>query len=72
VGSEAVSYQGVTASQLIGYMNQVRNSIPTNIPVTTAEIYGTLLSNPSVIAASDIVFINIYPYWESRAIENGA
>ena len=66
VGNEAVSLQGVTASQLVGYMNEVRASIPAGIPVTTAEIYGTLLANQSLIDASDQILVNIYPFWEGR------
>ena len=63
VGSEAILNGYVTVSQLIAYMNQVRQAIPANVLVTTADTGGTFLSNPSLISASDIIFANLYPYW---------
>ncbi len=72
VGNEAVSLQGVTAIQLAGYMNYVRGLIPASIPVTTAEIYTTLLANQNLIDASDLLMVNIYPFWEGRPISSGA
>ena len=70
VGSEVLLNDYVSESQLIAYMQQVRQAIPTNIPVTTADTYTELLAHPNVISASNIVFANIYPYWEGRAIDN--
>ena len=70
VGSEVLQRGNLSESQLIAYMQQVRQAIPSNIPVTTADTYGELLAHPNVIAASDVVFANIYPYWEGRAIDN--
>ena len=70
VGSEAIFRKDVTASQLITYMNQVRQAIPRNIPVTTADVYGTFLGQPALIAASDIIFANFYPYWEGTSVSN--
>jgi uncharacterized repeat protein (TIGR01451 family) len=70
VGSEAILRNDVTVSQLIAYMNQVRQAIPQNIPVTTADVYGTFLAQPALIAASDVVFANFYPYWEGTSINN--
>ena len=70
VGSEAILRNDVSVSQLIAYMNRVRQAIPQNIPVTTADVYGTFLARPALIAASDIVFANFYPYWEGTSIDN--
>ena len=70
VGSEALLRNDVSESQLISYMNQVRQAIPSAIPVTTADTYGTLLAHPNVIAASDLLFANFYPYWEGVSINN--
>ena len=70
VGSEANLRNDLTESQLIAYMNQVRESIPSRIPVTTADVYGAFLAHPNLIAASDVVFANFYPYWEGTSIDN--
>lgn len=70
VGSEAILRNDVTVTQLIAYMNQVRQAIPSGIPVVTADIWGTFISNPSLIAAADQVWANFYPYWEGTSISN--
>lgn len=72
VGSEAILRNDVTVAQLIAYMNQVRQAVPASVKVTTADVYGTFLANPSLMAASDVVFANFYPYWEGTAIGNAA
>jgi exo-beta-1,3-glucanase (GH17 family) len=70
VGSEALLRNDVTESQLIAYINQVRQAIPASIPVTTADVWGTFILHPNLIAASDVVFVNLYPYWEGTSINN--
>ncbi|MGC4050219.1 MAG: glycosyl hydrolase family 17 protein [Paludibaculum sp.] len=70
VGSEALLRNEVSESQLLAYMTQVRQAIPQSIPVTTADTYWTLLDHPSVLAASDVVFANFYPYWEGISAGN--
>src|SRR6267142_2950425 len=68
LGSEVLLRNDLSESQLIAYMNQVRQQIPANIPVATADVYGKLLEHPAVIAASDVVLPNFYPYWEGVSI----
>lgn len=70
VGSEVLLRGDVSESQLIAHMTQVRQAIPSNILVTTADTYGELISHPNIIAASDVVFGNFYPYWEGQSINN--
>jgi exo-beta-1,3-glucanase (GH17 family) len=69
VGSEVLLRNDLTETQLIAYMNQVRQQIPANIPVATADVYGKLLEHPAVIAACDVVLPNYYPYWEGVSID---
>jgi hypothetical protein len=38
--------------------------------VTTADVWGTFIANPSLIAASDQVWSNFHPYWEGTSIAN--
>lgn len=70
VGSEAILRNDITEAQLLAYMNQVRQAIPANVPVTTADVWGTFIAHPNLMAASDIVFANFYPYWEGTSVEN--
>ncbi len=69
VGSEVLLRNDLSEAQLLAYMNQVRQQIPANVPVTTADVYGVLLEHPAVIANSDIVLSNHYPYWTGYSIE---
>jgi exo-beta-1,3-glucanase (GH17 family) len=64
VGSEALLRGELSETQLLAYINRVRQAIPANIQVTTADVYGVLLAHPAIVNAIDIVFVNYYPYWE--------
>jgi exo-beta-1,3-glucanase (GH17 family) len=62
VGSEVLLSNYITATQLIGYINQVRAAVP-GVPVSTAETFLNLMNNPSVISACDFVFPNLYGFY---------
>ncbi len=68
VGSEVFQRNDLSESQLIAYMNQVRQQIPANIPVATADVFGKLLEHPAVIANSDVVLPNYYPFWNGESV----
>lgn len=68
VGGEALYNNFITPLQLIAYINQVKSACPT-IPVTTAEVYSTLIAHPDVAAACDFIFPNMYPYYEGQPVE---
>lgn len=68
VGSETLQRGDLTDQQLIGYIHQVRQSVP-DIAITTSDTYGKLLAYPAVIEAVDIVLANIYPFWESIPLD---
>jgi exo-beta-1,3-glucanase (GH17 family) len=70
VGNEVLLTNDLSVAQLISYMNQVRQAIPSAIPVTTSEPYSTLLGHPDVMAASDVIFANFYPFWEGVSVAN--
>jgi exo-beta-1,3-glucanase (GH17 family)/DNA-binding beta-propeller fold protein YncE len=73
VGSEVLLRGDLSEEQLISYINQVKERLAEdpsiNIPVTTADVYGVLLSHPNVISAVDLVLANYYPYWEGKKIK---
>ena len=68
VGSEVLLRGDLSEGQLLGYMSQVRLAVPPSVLVTTADTYSVLLAHPNVIAASDVVAANFYPYWEKVPI----
>jgi exo-beta-1,3-glucanase (GH17 family) len=68
VGSEVLLRHDLTVDALRALMDQVRAAIPAGIPITTADVYGSLIAAPTIVAASDIVFVNIYPYWEGADV----
>ncbi len=68
VGSKVLLRGDLSATELIEYINQVKAALP-GIPVTTADVYGELLSHPEVMEACDVIFANYYQYWEGINVE---
>lgn len=67
VGSEVLLRGDVSESTLLGYIHQTRTRLRdagVNIPVTTADTYHVLLDHPQTLQAVDVVYANIYPFWE--------
>ena len=50
-------------------MQWVRSQVP-GVPVATADTYTKIQGSPSVIEASDLLLVNIYPYWEGVSIDD--
>jgi glucan 1,3-beta-glucosidase len=83
VGNETQVFGALTETQLVGYLQDVRQQLDdagfTDVPVTTAEPFGTFVNNlpgsifnsdgslkkPDIIANVDIVFLNVYPFFEA-------
>ncbi|MGB4849437.1 MAG: T9SS type A sorting domain-containing protein [Saprospiraceae bacterium] len=68
VGSEVLLRGDLTPTQLIGYINQVKQACP-NIPVSCADVYYEFIAHPEVADACDFISPNIYSFWEGVAIE---
>lgn len=70
VGSEVITWNGLSASQIIDYINQFKAAVP-DVPVTTAVKYEALIQtqNHQVIAACDIVYVNFYSFWSGYHID---
>lgn len=69
VGSEVLLRGDLPEPELLAHMARVRAAVPADILVTTADTYGALMAHPAVMAASDVVFANLHPYWEALSIE---
>jgi exo-beta-1,3-glucanase (GH17 family) len=61
VGNEALLRKDLTEEQLIGYIEKVKGQ--TEIPVTSAETYETLLRHPNLINTVEVVMPHYYPFW---------
>lgn len=68
VGSEALQRGDLTPTELIGFINRVRQALPGKT-VATADTFNKLLENPSVMAACDKVLMNYYPYFSGVRID---
>ena len=71
IGSEVVTWNGLTASQIVAYIHHFRLAVPT-VAVTTAIKYEALIlpENSPIIDAVDIVYANIYPFWSGYSIDS--
>lgn len=69
VGSEVLLRGDLSETQLIDYIKRVRQALPANIPVTTADTDLQFLNHPNVIANIDLVMANFYPYWEGTRVD---
>jgi exo-beta-1,3-glucanase (GH17 family) len=69
VGSEVLLRNDLTEAQLIDYIHQFKIAVP-GVPVTTADVYSVLRDHPNVMSACDVIFVNYYPYWEGKDVNN--
>ncbi len=63
VGSETLLRGDLTEEQLVSYIQRVK-ACANGIPVTTGEIYQNYIRHPALVEICDVIFVNIYPYWE--------
>ncbi|CAN5324970.1 hypothetical protein BH10PSE6_BH10PSE6_50120 [soil metagenome] len=66
VGNEVLLRKDLTASQLRGYIRQVKSRVKQ--PVTYADVWEFWLRNPSLADEVDFITIHLLPYWEDEPI----
>ncbi|MFN8494735.1 MAG: hypothetical protein U0350_44445 [Caldilineaceae bacterium] len=69
VGSETLYRNDLTPAQLIEYIQRVKTALP-NLPVTTADVYASIVDNPQLVNVVDKVLVNLYPYWEGIKLDD--
>ena len=70
VGNEVLLRGDLTEDELLEYIDRVKKVV--NVPVTTAEIGGILLTHPRVMAAVDYEMVHLYPFWDGTSINGSA
>ncbi|MDR1727434.1 MAG: hypothetical protein LBT74_05845 [Acidobacteriota bacterium] len=72
VGSETLHRGDFSASELAGYIGRVRRGIKDGgIPVGTSDTVESWLGNPSLVQASDVVLVTIYPFFSNVPAARG-
>lgn len=69
VGSEVLLRNDVSYEQLVTYIQTVRQQIPAGIPITYGDVYGMWFTYPNLANEVDLIFANIYPFWEGFPVE---
>ena len=68
VGSESLLRRDLTVDQLREYVGRVKEAVPADVLVTSAEDCAELLRYPELLTELDIVFFNFHPYFEGHDV----
>lgn len=68
VGNEVLYRKELTESELIDYINQVKQAIP-ETPVGYVDAYYEFTERPNLTEACNVILANCYPYWEGCHID---
>ena len=68
VGNEVLYRNELTLEELLKYIKRVKEAIP-GIPVGYVDAYYEFSRHPDLVAASDVILSNCYPYWEGCDID---
>lgn len=66
VGDEVLLSNALPEDQLIGYIKQVKAG---GVPTGTSDSWDAWINHPALMAACDVILMNIYPYWEGMPVE---
>lgn len=71
VGNEVLLRGDLTPEELIGYIERVKKAIP-SVQIGCVDTYYQFLEHPEIIAASDVILANCYPFWEGFDVNEAA
>lgn len=69
VGNEVMYRKDLTEDELLDFMAEVKEAIPTTIPIGYVDAYYEFSDRPRITEACDIILANCYPYWEGCPLE---
>ncbi len=67
VGSECLYRGDLTPAQLNGYIDRVK---ATGVTTTTRDTWSMLRDHPEVVAKCDVIYANMFPFWEGATLDN--
>lgn len=70
VGNEVLLRGDLGEDQLLDYLGRVRAGAPAEVRIGYVDAYFLFEQHPRVADASDVVFANCYPFWESCPAEH--
>jgi len=69
VGNEVMYRKDLTEDELLNFIDRVRKSIPSSIPIGYVDAYYEFSHRPRITEVCDVILTNCYPYWEGCPIE---
>jgi GPH family glycoside/pentoside/hexuronide:cation symporter len=71
VGNEVLLRGEIPKVELLKYISRVKEALP-DIPVGCVDTYHQFEQHPELVAASDVILANCYPFWEGSEISDSA
>ncbi|HEX7814200.1 glycoside hydrolase family 17 [Dyella sp.] len=68
VGNEVLLRGELSPKALAAYAQQVREQVPSSVPLTYADVWEFWLRYPQMAKAVDFLTIHILPYWEDNPV----
>jgi glucan 1,3-beta-glucosidase len=69
VGNEVMFRKNLTEEELLEFIDKVKKSIPSTIPVGYVDNYYEFSFHPKITAVCDVILANCYPYWDGCPVE---
>lgn len=69
VGNEVLYRNDIPLEELKEHIQEVKNSIPSHIPVGYVDAYYEFTVHPDLTDLCDVILSNCYPFWESCHID---
>ncbi len=67
-GNEVLYRGDLDETELLDYMAEVRERLPSNVPMGYVDAYYEFEDRPQVTEACDVLLTNCYPFWEGCAL----
>ena len=67
VGNEVLYREDLSEDQLLSFMQEARERLPSHIPMGYVDAYYEFEARPNITAACDVLLTNCYPFWEGCA-----
>ena len=64
VGNEVMLRGDLNEDELLGFLQQVKDNVPDDVPVGYVDAYYEFAERPRIADACDIILANCYPFWE--------